>query len=78
MSNLQQPHGLQHQAPVSMGFFRQEYWNGVPLYTGSERADLYFPVCYSIRVIVAPTAQQVMISMIQEIIGALRTRQVLS
>lgn len=45
---------------------------------GSERADLYFPVCYSIRGIVAPTVQQVMMSMIQEIIRALRTCQVLS
>ena len=24
------PHGLAHQAPVSMGFPRQEYWNGLP------------------------------------------------
>ena len=45
---------------------------------GSERADLYFPICYSIRGIAAATAQQVMMSMIQEIIRALRTRQVLS
>ena len=25
------PQGLQHQAPPSMGFSRQEYWSGVPL-----------------------------------------------
>ena len=32
MSDLQQPYGLQpHQAPLSMGFSRQEYWSGVPL-----------------------------------------------
>ena len=27
----QGPQGLQHQAPPSMGFSRQEYWSGVPL-----------------------------------------------
>ena len=31
VSDLQQPQGLQHQAPLSMGFSRQEYWSGVPL-----------------------------------------------
>ena len=31
VSNLQRPQGLQHQAPPSMGFSRQEYWSGVPL-----------------------------------------------
>ena len=32
MSNSLQPHGLYvaHQAPLSMGFSRQEYWNGLP------------------------------------------------
>ena len=24
------PHGMAHQAPLSMGFFRQEYWSGLP------------------------------------------------
>ena len=24
------PHGLAHQAPLSMGFSRQEYWSGLP------------------------------------------------
>ena len=30
--NPLQPHGLYvaHQAPLSMGFSRQEYWNGLP------------------------------------------------
>ena len=27
---LLQPHGGAHQAPLSMGFFRQEYWNRLP------------------------------------------------
>ena len=33
VSNSLQPHGLDeaHQAPVSMGFSRQEYWSGLPL-----------------------------------------------
>ena len=30
MSNSLQPHGLAHQASLSMGFSRQEYWNGLP------------------------------------------------
>ena len=25
-----QPHGLAHQAPLSLGFPRQEYWSGLP------------------------------------------------
>ena len=29
MSNSLQPHGAR-QAPLSMGFFRQEYWSGLP------------------------------------------------
>ena len=24
------PHNVAHQAPPSMGFFRQEYWGGLP------------------------------------------------
>ena len=31
VSDSQGPQGLQHQAPPSMGFSRQEYWSGVPL-----------------------------------------------
>ena len=31
VSNSQWPQGLQHQAPLSLGFSRQEYWSGVPL-----------------------------------------------
>ena len=27
---LLQPQGLAHQAPLSMGFPRQEYWSGLP------------------------------------------------
>ena len=32
VSNSLQPCGLYvtHQAPLSMGFFRQEYWSGLP------------------------------------------------
>ena len=31
MSDSLQPHGtIAHQAPLSMGFFRQEYWNKLP------------------------------------------------
>ena len=29
MSNSLRPVGLSHQAPLSMGFSRQEYWSGV-------------------------------------------------
>ena len=30
MSDSLLPHGLDYQAPLSMGFSRQEYWSGVP------------------------------------------------
>ena len=30
MSDSLPPHGLAHQAPLSMGFFRQEYCSGYP------------------------------------------------
>ena len=30
MFNSLRPHGLAHQAPLSMGFSRQEYWSGLP------------------------------------------------
>ena len=29
-SNSSQPHVLQHRAPLSMEFSRQEYWSGLP------------------------------------------------
>ena len=33
MSDSFRPHGLYvaHQAPLSMGLFRQKYWSGLPL-----------------------------------------------
>ena len=31
VSDLQWPQGLKHQAPLSMGFSRQEYWSGAAL-----------------------------------------------
>ena len=36
-----QPHGLYiaHQAPLSMGFPRQEYWNGLPFPTPGDLLD---------------------------------------
>ena len=30
MSSFFRPHGLAHQAPLSMEFSRQEYWSGLP------------------------------------------------
>ena len=30
ISDSLQPYGLARQAPLSMGFFRQEYWSGLP------------------------------------------------
>ena len=36
MSNSLQAHGLgAHQAPLSMGFPRQDYWSGFPVFRGS-------------------------------------------
>ena len=31
VSDSSRPHGLAYQAPLSMGFSRQEYWSGSPL-----------------------------------------------
>ena len=30
MSDSLRPHRLDHQAPLSLGFLRQEYWSGLP------------------------------------------------
>ena len=30
VSDSLRPHGVAHQAPLSKGFSRQEYWNGLP------------------------------------------------
>ena len=37
MSGSLWPHGLAHQAPLSMGFSRQEYWSGLPLPSPGDR-----------------------------------------
>ena len=38
MSNSCDPMDCSHQAPLSMGFPRQEYWSGLPFsFSGSER-----------------------------------------
>ena len=34
------PRTLAHQAPLSMGFSRQEYWSGLPLPTPEDLSDL--------------------------------------
>ena len=33
------PWTVAHQAPLSMGFFRQEYWSGLPLLTPGDLPD---------------------------------------
>ena len=35
-----QPHGVAHQAPLSMGFSRQEYWSGLPFPSPGDLPDL--------------------------------------
>ena len=30
LTNSATPHAVAHQAPLSMGFSRQEYWSGLP------------------------------------------------
>ena len=42
MSYSSQPHGL-HGTPPSMGFSRQEYWNGVPYTEELYKKDLHDP-----------------------------------
>ena len=39
MPNSLQSHGLVPQAPLSMGFFRQEYWSGLPFPTPGDLFD---------------------------------------
>ena len=39
MSNSLPPHGLAHQAPLSMGFSRQEYYSGLPFPPPGDRSD---------------------------------------
>ena len=33
------PWTVAHQAPVSMGFYRQEYWNGLPFPSSGDLSD---------------------------------------
>ena len=41
MSNSLQPHGLRpNQVPLSLGFPRQEYWNGLPFPTPEDLPNL--------------------------------------
>jgi len=40
LTNSLQPYGLAHQAPLSMGFSRQEYWSGLPCHLSR---DLPYP-----------------------------------
>ena len=37
---LRDPMDIAHQAPLSMGFSRQEYWSGVPLPSPVETLDI--------------------------------------
>ena len=39
ISDSFQPHGLAHQAPVSMDFSRQGYWSGVPFLSPGDLCD---------------------------------------
>ena len=39
MSNSLQPHRLDHQAPLSMGFSRQGYWSGSPFPSPEDLPD---------------------------------------
>ena len=39
MSDSLRPHGLASQAPLSMGFLRQEYWSGLPFLSPRDLPD---------------------------------------
>ena len=46
------PYTAAYQAPLSMGFSRQEHWSGVPLPSPPFRYDLYqIPYDYTVKVI---------------------------
>ena len=38
-SDSLQPHGLAHQAPLSMEFSRQEHWSGLPFSSPGDLPD---------------------------------------
>ena len=40
MSDSATPRTVAHQAPLSMGFFRQEYWSGLPFPSLKDLPDL--------------------------------------
>ena len=42
-STLSDPWTAAHQAPLSMGFYRQEYWSGVPLPFPADPLQWDFP-----------------------------------
>ena len=44
--SLATPWTAAHQAPLSMGFSRQEYWSGVPLPSPNIIATLYFYIVF--------------------------------
>jgi len=39
MSDSATPWNAAHQAPLSMGFSRQEYWSGLPLVSSEDLPD---------------------------------------
>ena len=39
VSDSLRPRGLAHQAPLSMGFSRQEYWSGLPFSSPGDLPD---------------------------------------
>ena len=47
VSDFLRPHGLYvaHQAPLSMEFSRQEYWNGLPFPTPGDLPDPGIELC---------------------------------
>ena len=55
---LETPLTVAHQAPLSMGFCRQEYWNGLPFSSPGDLPDpgmeLWFPALQADSVLSKP------------------------
>ena len=55
MSDSATPWTVTHQAPLSMGFYRQEYWSGLPFPTPEGLSNLNSP--QALRIIASASVQ---------------------
>ena len=67
MSDSSQPYGLTHQAPLYMGFSREEYWSGLPYPLPGDLPnpgiELMSPVAPALQVDSLPLSHQGILSL---------------